>query len=244
MNGEKTIPFSIGEECFQVHIRRRKHQKHIRIRISGSGTITVSGPLSTTAREIRRAVETKKEWILSHLSRIEVDLRETDPRNAVFLKGEKIPVTYRTVPGRIRSSVSYDLERACLTVTGPGSSGNEFLAALRSWLEKEARRELKALASEISEELSIPFRRIFIRNQRSRWGSSSGGGNISLNWRVVMLPPKVQRYLVIHELCHQLHLNHSKKYWKEVERCCPDYLSLDRALRDNHRLMALFRSDD
>ncbi len=244
MNGEKTIPLSIGEESFQVHIRRRKHQKHIRIRISGSGIITVSAPLTTSSREIKRAVETKKEWILSHLSRIEDDIRETDPRIAVFLDGERIPVEYRTVPGRVRSSVSHDREKGSIAITGPEYSETGFLTALRSWLEKEAKRELKALASDISEELSIPVRKVFIRNQKSRWGSSSGGGNISLNWRVIMLPPEVQRYLVIHELCHQLHLNHSKEYWREVERFCPDYLALDRKLRDNRRLMALFRSDD
>lgn len=243
MDGEESIPLNVGGETLNARIRRGKHQKHIRIRISGTGRITVSAPASTPLREIRKGVAAREGWISAHLGKIRSDIRETDPLDSLFLRGERVPVEYRVLPDRKRNSIAFDPERGRVLFTGPEGTERERLSGLRRWLEREAARELKALAEETARELSIPVRKVFIRNQRGRWGSSSAGGNISINWRVYMLPPKVQRYLVIHELCHQLHLNHSKQYWKTVERHCPEYRALDRALRDNRRLMALFRED-
>ncbi len=78
-------------------------------------------------------------------------------------------------------------------------------------------------------------RRIHIRNQSSRWGSCSTSGTVSINYRILYLPPPLQEYLVAHELCHLEELNHSARFWKLVERFIPDYKQRRKELRA-HRI--------
>ena len=74
-------------------------------------------------------------------------------------------------------------------------------------------------------------KRISIRNQRSRWGSCSKKGNLNFNYRIVLLPPPVADYIIVHELCHLGEFNHSKRFWNLVARTIPDYLAIRKKLR-------------
>ena len=94
---------------------------------------------------------------------------------------------------------------------------------------------------EVSEEINLPFKKLYIRNQRTRWGSSSSMGNISINWRAVMAPEEVQHYLIIHELAHQRHLNHSREFWNLVATHCPDFRRHEHWLKEHRALISLFR---
>jgi len=78
---------------------------------------------------------------------------------------------------------------------------------------------------------------VTVRNQKSRWGSCSRRGTISLNWRLIQTPKFVRDYIILHELAHRRQMNHSGKFWQEVERLCPDYLQAKRWLKQ-HRLLA------
>jgi predicted metal-dependent hydrolase len=73
--------------------------------------------------------------------------------------------------------------------------------------------------------------RVSVRNQKSRWGSCSRRGTISVNWRLIQTPVFVRDYIILHELAHLRQLNHSKKFWQEVERMCPDYREAERWLK-------------
>ena len=75
--------------------------------------------------------------------------------------------------------------------------------------------------------------RITIRNQRSRWGSCSSKGNLNFNCLLMLCPEEVRDYVVIHELCHRIEMNHSPKFWAEVERVCPDYRAHRKWLKDH-----------
>ena len=86
-----------------------------------------------------------------------------------------------------------------------------------------------------SHQLSI--QRISIRNQRSRWGSCSRQGNISLNWRLIQFPPFVRDYIILHELAHLRQMNHSAKFWNEVARLCPRYPAAEKWLKANRALL-------
>jgi hypothetical protein len=76
-----------------------------------------------------------------------------------------------------------------------------------------------------------------VRNQRTRWGSCSRRGNISLNWRLIQTPPFVRDYICLHELAHLRQMNHSERFWSEVARLCPDYLHAEKWLKQNSRLL-------
>lgn len=76
---------------------------------------------------------------------------------------------------------------------------------------------------ELAARHGIRVRKVTVRNQKSRWGSCSRNGSVSLNWRLVQLPPFVKDYIILHELAHRIHLNHSASFWNQVDRICPGY---------------------
>jgi hypothetical protein len=76
-----------------------------------------------------------------------------------------------------------------------------------------------------------------VRNQKSRWGSCSRRGTISLNWRLIQAPPFVCDYIILHELSHLKEMNHSARFWHEVERVCPDYKMAERWLKQHSVLL-------
>lgn len=96
---------------------------------------------------------------------------------------------------------------------------------------REARARLVPRVQALSLALGLAYRRVSLRCQKTRWGSCSRDGAISLNARLLFLPPELVEYVLIHELCHLAHLNHSKRFWALVARHCPDFRARDRRLR-------------
>ena len=100
-----------------------------------------------------------------------------------------------------------------------------------------AAQELPARVFELAALHRLPVRRVTVRNQRSRWGSCSRRGTISLNWRLVQAPLFVRDYLVLHELAHLREMNHSRRFWSEVARLCPDFREAERWLKQHAELL-------
>jgi len=96
---------------------------------------------------------------------------------------------------------------------------------------EEARRLVKERLSHWNEHYKHPLRKIFIKQHRSRWGSCSERGNLNFNYKIIFLPPVLQDYIVVHELCHLREFNHSPAFWALVAQTLPDYLARRRALR-------------
>jgi predicted metal-dependent hydrolase len=94
---------------------------------------------------------------------------------------------------------------------------------LEAWFREEAARRLPARLRDLSSTLGVRPRRIKIRVQKSRWGSCSMDGEINLNWRLVLLPSALADYILVHELCHLRHLDHSPSFWRLVASLVPDY---------------------
>lgn len=100
-------------------------------------------------------------------------------------------------------------------------------------LADEAMSVLPAKATYYAPKVGVAFGRITIRNQRTRWGSCSSAGNLNFNCLLMLMPPEIIDYVVVHELCHRLEMNHSPYFWAEVERVLPDYRKRRKWLRDN-----------
>ena len=81
--------------------------------------------------------------------------------------------------------------------------------------------------------MGVTYKRITIREQKTRWGSCSSAGNLNFNWLLILAPPEVLDYVVVHELCHRREMNHSQAFWKEVEKILPDYRERQKWLKDN-----------
>jgi hypothetical protein len=221
-------------------IRRRKNQKYINLRITIEGEILVSAPYGVSLLKITESLRRKEGWIESNLVKVAAGRSRHDPMRSVYLNGVPYSVSAIRDPRRKRT-VKISHESRAIEIRSDDTSRKHVLAILESSLEREAKRYFPIRSAELSRSTGIQYARLFIRNQKTRWGSSSGKGNISVNWRAIMLPPSVQDYLIIHELAHQVHLNHSKAFWAVVERHCPSYRTANKWLKDNSLLISLFR---
>jgi len=100
-------------------------------------------------------------------------------------------------------------------------------------LAEEAMRVIPGRVAHFAPLVGVRYGRITIRNQKTRWGSCSGKGNLNFNCLLMLAPVSVQTYVVVHELCHRREMNHSDRFWKEVERIMPDYRIPKKWLKDN-----------
>lgn len=103
-------------------------------------------------------------------------------------------------------------------------------------IEKLCQKALSVIPDKVkyyAEIMGVIYGRITIRNQKTRWGSCSSKGNLNFNCLLMLMPDKVLDYVVVHELCHLRQMNHSKKFWKEVERYMPDYPNYKKWLNEN-----------
>ena len=100
-------------------------------------------------------------------------------------------------------------------------------------LKKRAKRVIPARVAWYAPRVGVDYGRISIRTQKSRWGSCSSRGNLNFNCLLMLAPAEVLDYVVVHELCHRLEMNHSPRFWAEVERNCPDWKASRRWLHDH-----------
>ena len=114
------------------------------------------------------------------------------------------------------------------------------LSALeRQHLQNKAGVVIPRRVSYFAEKIGVSYGKITLRQQKTRWGSCAVNGNLNFNWLLILAPPQVLDYVVVHELCHRIDMNHSRAFWEEVEAVLPDYRERQRWLKDNGwRLMA------
>ena len=109
--------------------------------------------------------------------------------------------------------------------------GSDYRQAVQRRLRNIAKLELTARTWELARIHQVKIERVSIRAQRTRWGSCSSRGTISLNWKLIQAPPFVQDYLIIHELMHRREMNHSRRFWKWVAEACPGYQIAEKWLK-------------
>ena len=109
--------------------------------------------------------------------------------------------------------------------------------ALEVQYRKEARRRITERAAYFAEKMGVDYGRIAIKAAKTRWGSCSARGNLNFHWKLILMPPAILDYVVVHELAHRIEMNHSPRFWAQVERILPDYRERRRWLKENGGLI-------
>jgi predicted metal-dependent hydrolase len=209
--------------------RRHPRARNYLLRLRADKTVMVTVPRGGSLEFARQFAASRRRWLEKQWRILEARRAPPPvmgPGMTALLRGR--PVALETRPRDGLLEIWFDNERV------PAAASEENLRpALERHLRALAQRELAPRAVELARQHGSPMRQVIVRNQKSRWGSCSVRGTISLNWRLIQVPDSVRDYIILHELTHLRHLNHSARFWAEVKKICPDYLAAEAWLKKN-----------
>lgn len=205
-------------------VRTSDRSRYARLKISRQHGLEVILPSGADARDVPRLLAEKQAWILAKLEEVQNPAEAGAPAltngSVVSYLGRPHRVEVSAHPGR---GPAVRRLGDCLQVTLPDGDDRLLAATLEAWYRLEARRIFLEQVEDINRSFGFTYQRLTIKGQRSRWGSCSDKRNLNFNWRLVMAPLSVIRYVVTHELAHLGELNHSPRFWALVESRCPSY---------------------
>jgi predicted metal-dependent hydrolase len=222
-------------------VRYSNRARHLRLEVHWeTSALRVIVPEAFQLSQLPEILKAKKKWIIKKRAQAALFKKETEAAHqqgyAIFYRGRRFTVETR-VALVARSEVIVEEDR--LVVVVPPAFEGKTPEVLEGWLRQMARLIINQRIRVMNAAFKQPFNRVFIKGQKTRWGSCSKQRNLSFNWRLVMAPLPVIDYVVAHELAHLVEMNHSRKFWALVEQIYPGY-SLHRAwLKENGRLLTL-----
>jgi len=198
--------------------------KKMRIKVGLDG-VQVVVPEGRDSREAATFLAENGDWVIEQLARIQQirALRRPATRNGghVFFRGESLPVHVLCSPNW-HASNKVALEDGAIAITCKPNSKTPPTRSLENWFRKQARERITSYVSDIEKRVNRKPNRIYVMGQRTKWGNCSALSNLSFNWRLVMAPDFVLRYIVTHEMVHLVVPDHSRKFWLTVQSLCPD----------------------
>ncbi|MBI5415026.1 M48 family metallopeptidase [Candidatus Peregrinibacteria bacterium] len=190
----------------------RKKVKYLRIKIRSKCLLEVVLPIFFPKKRALFFIDRKREWILESLQKF-----EKSQKSVFVVQGKEftLELSDELQPGAVKFHLGKVLIGADTEKHGE--------MYFRSFLKRSAEEFLPPELDDISKNIGIPYSRLKIRSQTSKWGSCSRKGNISLNAALMKLPAHLRQYVMIHELCHIKEMNHSRKFWAIVGGFCPEW---------------------
>ena len=220
-----------GQRVPLLLVRNARARRYV-LRLRPDGTARVTVPRGGSISGARRFANRNLAWLEAQLKRPSTHPAapsEWRPGSEVLFRGEL---------ARLEAEVNGDnvilLGPEKLPV--PNLEG-DLRPAIEGHLRRLAESELSLRVLEFAARHQLSVRRVSVRNQRTRWGSCSRRGTISLNWRLIQTPPFVRDYIILHELMHLREMNHSPRFWRQVETVCPDYRPAEQWLKQHSRLL-------
>jgi len=212
------IEIAFDGAVYSVELRRHARARRYTLRVqAATRTVVLTMPLRGALREARTFAERNGGWIAARLKRLPQAIPFADGLE-LPLRGEPHVIVHRASRGTVWTETGDAGALLCV-------AGNpEHLARrMRDFLKREAKRELEAASRRHAALLGVSIRRVSVRDQTSRWGSCTAAGVLSYSWRLILSPPYVLDYLAAHEVAHLVEMNHSRRFWRVVERICPDW---------------------
>lgn len=214
------ITVAFERELYLVQLRRNAKARRYTLRIhSATREVLLTMPPRGSLKQAREFAQKHGAWIAARLQRL--------PQPVPFADGAVLP--FRGLDHRIehradaRGTVWIETVEAETRILCVAGSAPHVPRRIRDFLKKEAKRDLEHASRRAAQALGVTLKRVSIRDQSSRWGSCSTTGVLSYSWRLILAPPFVLDYLAAHEAAHLVEMNHSRAFWRQVERICPDF---------------------
>lgn len=216
---------------FRVNHRARNYVLYVR----PDGSLTMTIPRYGSMRGARSFLENRKAWIARALKR----LKDRPQAPALWIEGSKVLFRGELAALHIREGLHGRTVHLAEEFCGMMPEAGDLRQIVERHLRKLAIRELPPRLIEFARQHGCRVSRITVRSQRTRWGSCSKRGTISLNWRLIQTPDGVRDYILLHELMHLREMNHSNKFWSHVANVCPGYQVAEQWLKANGRLLGI-----
>lgn len=228
-----TNPEYIEGNGFIAEVIRTNRSKSADVRVE-DGAVSVVVPKGLDCDRINQILDDKRQWIKNkiYLHRDAMPISSKD-----YVSGESFAYLGRNYRLKVNRGnfKPVKLIQGRLVVTVPNGKEQPHMIrnALVRWYKYHAELKLQEKAKRYAAIIGVEPADIGIKTFKSRWGSCSAKGKIDFNWKIILAPNRMVDYVVVHELCHLKHHDHSPKFWKEVERVVPDYLACREWLKDN-----------
>ena len=210
-------------------------RKSIAIVVKANGEVEVRAPHRTSKRRIQEFVDQKSAWILEK----QALAQEMTPQPHKYTAGELFYYLGKTYPLEIvqqnSPALTFTGERFLLSKAALPRAKEAFTR----WYQQKARRYLNERAAALAIHHGLNYTKLRLSSARTRWGSCSSLGTLSLTWRLILTPPESIDYVIVHELAHLLHKNHSKQFWDKVAEMMPDYAPRAAWLKQHSRQLSL-----
>jgi predicted metal-dependent hydrolase len=217
-----------------IYVRSDRARQY-RLTLRRDGSVVATIPVRGSESQARRFVAEHRAWLEDACER----QRRRPKAAGQWPLGTRIP--WRGEPTEIRLAQQSDRPSVCLAADVfrvPRTDG-DLRPILEAHFLRRARAELAARAWELAAVTGMDVKQVVVRNQRTRWGSCSAKGTISLNWRLIQAPESVRDYIIYHELMHLREMNHSARFWAHVERVCPGWRDAERWIKRSGSLLGL-----
>ena len=223
------VHHELGSVCLdgrqiQFRVRPGRPTGKRRLRV-GIGGIEIIEPNGATPKEIQEFIQNHADWVLAQLDRIERlrvmrKVRE-EAAGEILLRGLATPVSVDATPRWKGGNRVLDTGGRLVIARGRAARTPP-AKTLENWLRCQARAAIVPLVSRYATHIGVEPGRLYVMDQRTKWGNCSALGNLSFNWRLVMAPDPVLRYLVAHEVVHLAIPDHSQRFWLTVQSICPE----------------------
>jgi len=215
-------------------VKESARAKYVRLKISAQEGLVIVVPKGFNRCYLPNILQQRRAWIEKHLNALKTQPENDFPPTTLELLaiGEKWELQYLESSGLGTKQIDLEEKKYEQRLIFSGNTQNTDLVkqALHQWLLVHGRKHLEPWLKQLSLETNLYYKKLQIRKQKTRWGSCSNRLTISLNYKLLFLPRQLARYVLLHELAHTRHLNHSKQFWTLLGQLEANYQALDQAV--------------
>ena len=231
---------TLNGQAIEYKARASRRARRISIRFTIRRGFELVYPLGVNSPTPEELLASKQGWILATLEKYprhqkdEQNQQRYQDGSMFQYLGDAIRLNLLECAADDAIRIQNNGERLNFSLPANDSNNPSVIrAAIEHFYRQQAKRYLPQRTRELAEQHGFTYNRVFIKNQKTRWGSCSDKRNINLNMRLMMTPRAAIDYVIIHELCHLIHMNHSQLFWNLVAKHCPNYQYWEKWLKEN-----------